>query len=107
MDIGCGKGFLLFEIKKLLPNIKITGIDISKHAIECAPKEISKYLSVYDATKKLNFEEKSFNLTISINTMHNFKIFDLIMHFKCQSVSKLIFVCRKLQIEEELFNLEY
>ncbi len=108
LDIGCGKGFLLFEIKKLLPNIKITGIDISKHAIECAPKEISKYLSVYDATKKLNFEEKSFNLTISINTMHNFKIFDLINALREMSrVSQNSYLCvESFRNEEELFNLE-
>ena len=37
LDVGCGKGFLLFEIKKILPNIKIVGFDISKHAIKSAP----------------------------------------------------------------------
>ena len=27
LDIGCGKGFLLYEIKSILKNIKIVGID--------------------------------------------------------------------------------
>ena len=34
LDVGCGKGFLLFEIKKLLPGIKIEGLDISRYAIK-------------------------------------------------------------------------
>ena len=29
LDAGCGKGFLLYEIKKLLPNINIQGFDVS------------------------------------------------------------------------------
>ena len=29
LDVGCGKGFLLYEFKKLLPDSKITGFDIS------------------------------------------------------------------------------
>ena len=28
LDVGCGKGFLLYEIKLLLPGIKIKGFDI-------------------------------------------------------------------------------
>ena len=31
LDIGCGKAFLLYEIKKILPGIKILGTDISNH----------------------------------------------------------------------------
>ena len=29
LDIGCGKGFLLYEFRKLLPECEIFGIDIS------------------------------------------------------------------------------
>ena len=34
LDAGCGKGFLLKEIKDLLPKINVTGFDISKYAIK-------------------------------------------------------------------------
>ena len=40
LDIGCGKGFLLYEIKKILKKISITGIDISKYAKKKAFGEI-------------------------------------------------------------------
>ena len=44
--MGCGKGYLLYEIKKVLPQIQISGFDISKYAIKIQKKEIKKYLSV-------------------------------------------------------------
>ena len=40
LDIGCGKGYLLFEIKKILPNVRIFGIDISQYAIKNSKIEI-------------------------------------------------------------------
>ena len=42
LDVGCGKGFLLFEFQKLLPNSEIRGLDISDYAIENAKPEIKK-----------------------------------------------------------------
>ena len=33
LDVGCGKGFLLHEMKLLLPELQIVGFDISKYAI--------------------------------------------------------------------------
>ena len=29
LDIGCGKGYLLYEFQRLLPNCEICGIDVS------------------------------------------------------------------------------
>ena len=45
LDVGCGKAFLLYEIKKLLPKIKICGFDISKYGLNSSKKEIKKYES--------------------------------------------------------------
>ena len=42
LDVGCGKAFLLYEIKKIIPNIKIIGFDVSKYAIKSAPKILKK-----------------------------------------------------------------
>jgi len=36
LDVGCGKAFLLYEIKKLLPNARIAGFDISNHGLASA-----------------------------------------------------------------------
>ena len=42
LDVGCGKGFLLYEMKLLLPDLKISGFDISKYALADAKAEIKK-----------------------------------------------------------------
>lgn len=76
LDIGCGKGFLLYEFKQLLPNCKITGLDISEYAIQKAKPEVKEFL-VQGHAKKLPFADKSFDLVISNTTLHNLKIFDL------------------------------
>ena len=52
LDIGCGKGYLLFDIKKIIPQISIKGIDISKYAVKNSKKEISKYIKQHDIRKK-------------------------------------------------------
>ena len=77
LDVGCGKGFLLFEIKKLLPNIIISGFDLSKYAILRSPKNIKKNLFVYDAKKRFPFKDKKFDLVISLACIHNLNVFEL------------------------------
>ena len=85
LDVGCGKAFLLYEIKKILPNIKIVGIDISKHALKNAPDEIKPYLFKHDINKGLSFKKNSFNLVISLACLHNLKINKLIPTIKNSS----------------------
>lgn len=76
LDIGCGKGFLLFEIKQILPGISVTGIDISEYAIQNSKSEISQYLRVGDA-RELPYKDNQFDLVISHATLHNLEIHDV------------------------------
>ena len=106
LDIGCGKGFLLFEIKKILKNITIEGVDISKHAIKNSKKEVKKYLKKIDINK-YKFKGK-YDLIISINTLHNLEIDDL-----SKVVKKIVKFSKNSYIAvegyrniEELFNLQ-
>ena len=70
LDVGCAKGFMLYEFKKILPKAFIAGIDISDYAISNSKKEVSKYLKKGDA-KKIDFLDNSFDLVLAINTIHN------------------------------------
>lgn len=70
LDVGCGKGFLLYDFTQVLPGIEIVGIDISEYAIENAKEEAKPFLQVCDA-KKLDFDDNSFDLVVSITTLHN------------------------------------
>ncbi|MBF0207310.1 MAG: methyltransferase domain-containing protein [Oligoflexia bacterium] len=76
LDVGCGKGYLLYEFTKIIPGIEVYGIDISKYAIEHALPEVKKNLIVGSA-QKLPFSDRNFNFVYSINTLHNLYLFDL------------------------------
>src|SRR4030042_43481 len=77
LDVGCGKGFLLYEFKKLLPDSRIKGFDISRYAVINSKEEIRNELFIYDAKDNYPFKDKEFDLVFSITTLHNLKIFDL------------------------------
>ena len=108
LDVGCGKGFLLYEIKKILPKIKITGIDISSYGLKYSKKEIRKFLLKKDIRKPLKYKSNQFDLVISINTLHNLEIDSLIQAIKeIQRVGKKHYVCTESYINnKELFNLQ-
>ena len=76
LDIGCGKGFLLFEIQKLLPQAQICGIDSSTYAIKNSKEEIKNKLVVGNATK-LPWPDNNFDLVISINALHCLHAYEL------------------------------
>ncbi len=69
LDIGCGKGYLLYDFLKILPNADIYGLDISKYALENSKPEIRDKLKLGNA-KELPFDNNFFDLVISINTLH-------------------------------------
>ena len=70
LDVGCAKGFFLYDLKLAFPGIKITGLDISEYAIANSISQIKPFLQVGNATK-LPFEDNCFDFVISINTIHN------------------------------------
>jgi protein-L-isoaspartate(D-aspartate) O-methyltransferase len=76
LDVGCGKGFLLYEFKKLLPKSEVKGLDISSYAIENAKPEIKNFI-VEGHANSLPFEDNYFDFVFSLNTLHNLYCYDL------------------------------
>ncbi len=72
LDVGCAKGFMLYDFTQLIPGIKVRGIDISQYAIENAIEPVKDFVSVGDA-RCLEFEDNSFDFVLSITTLHNFE----------------------------------
>ena len=70
LDVGCAKGFMLHDLAELIPGIAVKGIDISPYAIAHAMDDIKPHVQVANATQ-LPFADKSFDVVISINTVHN------------------------------------
>jgi protein-L-isoaspartate(D-aspartate) O-methyltransferase len=70
LDVGCGKGFLLYDFTQVVPGVEVWGIDISVYAIKHAKEEIRDRVRVADAIA-LPFRDNFFDLVVSINTLHN------------------------------------
>ena len=75
LDVGCGKGFMLHDFTQLVPGITVAGIDISEYALARCLQDIKPFVGLGNA-KKLPFAEKSFDVVISINTIHNLPLED-------------------------------
>lgn len=76
LDVGCGKGFLLYDFTKVLPGIEIHGIDISDYAIANSKEEVRDRLQIGNATA-LPFPDNYFDFVYSITTLHNLHCYDL------------------------------
>ena len=70
LDIGCGKGFMLHDFIELIPKAVISGIDISEYAVDNSMDSVKSFLKVASA-EKLPYPDKSLDLVISINSIHN------------------------------------
>lgn len=70
LDVGCGKGFLLTELAYALPGISVTGLDISRYALENAHPTVKDRL-VSGSCVNLPFETNQYDLALSINVFHN------------------------------------
>ena len=108
LDVGCGKGFLLYELKLLLPDIKIVGFDTSDFGLDNSKEEIKKYLFKHSATDIYPFDDKYFDLTISLGCFHNLRIFELEKTLgEINRVSKNGYIMlESYRNEKELFNLQ-
>jgi ubiquinone/menaquinone biosynthesis C-methylase UbiE len=76
LDVGSGKGFLLHDFTEACPGVEVAGIDISSYAIEHTMESVRPFVRIGSAAK-LNFPDDSFDLVVSINTLHNLYNYDL------------------------------
>ena len=76
LDVGCAKGFMMHDLAALIPGITVKGIDISQYAIDNAIEDMKPHVQVANAIN-LPFPDKSFDIVISINTIHNLERHEL------------------------------
>ena len=108
LDVGCGKAFLLSEIKTLLPAIDVIGFDISEHGIECARPEVRDNLFLHRAEDLYPFDDRSFDLVISLGCLHNLSlpgVVSAIREVKRVGGAGYIMV-ESYRNNQELFNLQ-
>ena len=76
LDVGCGKGFMMHDFLQLNPKLNVRGLEISSYAINNAKTEVVNLIDQGNAIE-LPYEDQSFDLIISINTIHNLNLNDL------------------------------
>lgn len=108
LDIGCGKGFQIFELTQVLPGIEVRGIDISTYAIEHAHPKV-KQLIDHGTAANLPYPDKAFDLVFSINTLHNLPNRDLDFALReMERVARQKYLCvESYRNEVEKANLLY
>jgi len=75
LDIGCAKGYMMYDLSLLIPGAEIKGLDISSYAKENSLVEMKENITVGNANN-LPFEDNYFDLVIAINTLHNLPLID-------------------------------
>lgn len=109
LDVGCGKAFLLYDLFQEVPGLECRGIDISDYALEHAKDEMKPFLQKVPA-QQLPFEDNSFDLVISITTLHNLALYDLktaLREIERVSRGRSYVVVESYRNEKEKANLLY
>jgi protein-L-isoaspartate(D-aspartate) O-methyltransferase len=109
LDVGCGKGFLLYELTQVVPGLVIAGLDVSAYAIAEAKEEVRPFFCQGNANH-LPWPDGTFDLVISINTLHNLYLDDLWVAIReIQRVGrKNRYICvESYRNEREKVNLMY
>jgi len=108
LEVGCGKGFLLHEIKKLLPEIIIRGFDHSKYALERNLDSTKKFVFFHKVQNKFEFSNNEFDLVLGLNVVHNLEIKDLKNSLQEieRTGKRAYIVVESYTNRQELFNLQ-
>jgi len=108
LDVGCGKAYLLYEMKKLLPGLEVVGFDISKHGLADAKPEIRDSLFRYRAQDRYPWGDDHFDLVITLGCLHNLRVFELETAVKeIERVGKQKYIMlESYRNELEQFNLQ-
>ena len=108
LDLGCGKGFLLHELLLLEPELQVVGTDISVHGLSHTTDLVRPHVQIHDARGEFKWQDKEFDLVISLTLLHNLRAFDLENCLReIQRIGKSHYVTSEsYRTELEQFNLQ-
>ncbi len=81
LDVGCAKGFMMYDMSLYRSDLEIQGIDVSAYACIHAKEEMKPFIQTASANN-LPFPDNSFDLVIAINTLHNLPLIDCKQAFR-------------------------
>ena len=109
LDVGCGKGHLLYEFTQVVPGVEIAGLDVSSYAIEHAKEEVKPFLHQGSAVK-LPFPDHHFDFVVSLGALHNlynYELWDALRELERVGKSHKYLMVESYRSEEEKANLLY
>jgi SAM-dependent methyltransferase len=108
LDVGCGKGFLLYELYQILPGLRIYGFDVSDYALTNLHPKLKGSFLRHDARHPFPYEDAEFDLVISLGCLHNLSVSDLqIPLTEIGRVGRRSYVMvESYRTDQELFNLQ-
>ena len=78
LEIGCKKGFLIYDLKSLIPKIKVIGIENHIYPIKKADKKIRQHLFKKDYYDLKKYKKNEFDLVIGFNSIYMQNLGDVI-----------------------------
>lgn len=109
LDVGCGKGYLLYEFTQCVPGVEVQGLDISAYAIENSKEEIKPFLREGNAIS-LPYPDHTFDFVVSLGTLHNLYNYELrqaLQELERVGKDKKHFMVESYRNESEKANLLY
>lgn len=109
LDIGCGMAHLLYEMTQVVHGLEVFGIDISQYALQHAKEEIRDRLQ-YGQAQEIPYDDNTFDLVISLATLHNLKIYELkkaVQEIKRVSRGQSYIMVESFRDDEEEVNMLY
>ena len=77
LDLGCKKGFLINDLRKLIPGITCYGVEDHEYPIKNCKKEVRKYLK-YSNFTNLPFRNNSFDCILALSSIYTYNFGDLV-----------------------------
>jgi ubiquinone/menaquinone biosynthesis C-methylase UbiE len=73
LDIGCAKGFLLHDLRQVVPGVEVYGLDISAYGLANSMDDVRPHV-VRGTAERLPFPDAAFDVVLCINTLHNLPV---------------------------------
>ena len=107
LDLGCKKGFIMKDLKVLLPKAKVYGIEDHIYPIKNSEKEIKKSI-ILSNYYQIPFKKNYFDLVIGFSSIYKYNFIDVVKTIKeIKRVSKNSFftvASYSNKREKELFD---
>ncbi len=81
LDLGCKKGFIMKDLKILLPDSKVYGIEDHNYPIKNAEKEIKKNI-IFSKYYEIPFKKNYFDLVIGFSSIYKYNFIDVVKTIK-------------------------